>query len=422
MELPESWSVHSVGRVAEVRLGKTPRRSDYRGSGPVKMVRFRDLKAGFIEWTEDNKAFVGAEPEAQRGLRDLQVGDTLITASAHSPEHIGKKLAFVSGLPSKYERICYVGELLGVRSAMPDQMIAKWPFYYFQSKMGQEQIAERVRGGHLTNGRARDMKIVLPPITEQRKIAAILGSVDEAIERTQAVIDQVEVVKKGLMQQLLTRGMPGRHTRFKQTEIGEIPESWRPSRLGDLADVSSGGTPKRSEPSYWNGRIFWVKTGEVKYEPITGTKESITREGLEGSSARLLPPGTILMAMYGQGLTRGRVGWLEVEAATNQACAAIQPHDGVNPRFVYQALVAAYPEIRKLGREGSQKNLNLSLVKGIPLPRPSGDEQESIARLADQLDERVRLETTAIRALQPLKQALMSVLLTGELRVTPEPT
>ena len=84
------------------------------------------------------------------------------------------------------------------------------------------------------------LQLSMPPLPEQRKIAAILSSVDDAIEKTQAVIDQVQVVKRGLMQELLTRGLPGRHTRFKQTEIGEIPEDWDFLSLVDLAEPGHG--------------------------------------------------------------------------------------------------------------------------------------------------------------------------------------
>ena len=91
----------------------------------------------------------------------------------------------------------------------------------------------------------------VPPLPEQRKIAAILSSVDDAIEKTQAVIDQVQVVKRGLMQELLTRGLPGRHTRFKQTEIGEIPEKWSLATLSQLADVRRGASPRPIRDQKW---------------------------------------------------------------------------------------------------------------------------------------------------------------------------
>ena len=93
----------------------------------------------------------------------------------------------------------------------------------------------------------------MPPLPEQRKIAAILSSVDDAIEKTQAVIDQVQAVKRGLMQELLTRGLPGRHTRFKQTEIGEIPESWELLSLGQLIDDGPNNGLYRPQQEYGEG-------------------------------------------------------------------------------------------------------------------------------------------------------------------------
>lgn len=94
----------------------------------------------------------------------------------------------------------------------------------------------------------KDLQILLPPLPEQRKIAAILSSVDATIEKTEAVIEQLRVVKKAMMQELLTRGIPGRHRRFKETEIGVVPEEWTEFRLEDIAETYSGGTPARSNP------------------------------------------------------------------------------------------------------------------------------------------------------------------------------
>jgi type I restriction enzyme, S subunit len=107
-----------------------------------------------------------------------------------------------------------------------------------------------------------------------------------------------------------------------------VPESWEVCRIGEICDLKSGGTPNRSKAEYWkNGHIPWVKTGEVDYCVINDTEEKITTAGLADSSARLFPSGTLLMAMYGQGITRGKVAILGIEAATNQACVAIIPPD-----------------------------------------------------------------------------------------------
>ena len=110
---------------------------------------------------------------------------------------------------------------------------------------------------------------------------------------------------------------------YKKSTVGIIPEGWQCAQIGKIAKVGSGGTPSRNKPGYWGGHIPWVTTGEIAFKEITMTGQKITEAGLNGSSARLFPRGTILMAMYGQGKTRGQVAKLGIEASTNQACAAI---------------------------------------------------------------------------------------------------
>ena len=127
----------------------------------------------------------------------------------------------------------------------PNVTLPRFVYYLAKNPAFRSFAISRMRG---TSGRQRvpvnvfdDFEVGVPRLPEQRKIAAILSSLDDAIEKTQAVIDQVQVVKRGLMQELLTRGLPGRHTRFKQTEIGEIPEDWRVVRVGQIGAIEAGG-------------------------------------------------------------------------------------------------------------------------------------------------------------------------------------
>ena len=164
----------------------------------------------------------------------------------------------------------------------------------------------------------------LPSLPEQCKIAAILSSVDDAIEKTQAVIDQVQVVKRGLMQELLTRGLPGRHTRFKQTEIGEFPSEWTVAALGDCASIGNGTTPSKKRSEYWDdGTISWLPTGKVNDRTICSADVRVTERAVSETSLRVLPVGTLLIAMIGQGKTRGKTAYLDIEACVNQNFAYI---------------------------------------------------------------------------------------------------
>src|SRR5690606_16319713 len=136
-----------------------------------------------------------------------------------------------------------------------------------------------------------------------------------------------------------------------------------------------------SQPRYWNGRIPWLKTGEINWAPIRNAEEFISEDGLENSAAKLAKPGTLLMAMYGQGVTRGRVALLEVEAEYNQACAAIRFGGRVTPEFGRYFFMAAYVHVRDGGNETSQMNLSASLIAKIKLPVPPIEEQSEIVSL-----------------------------------------
>jgi type I restriction enzyme S subunit len=196
-----------------------------------------------------------------------------------------------------------------------------------------------------------------------------------------------------------------------------VPKGWDIAPLGTVAAVRSGGTPSRSTPEYWGGDIPWVTTTEVKGETITTAHEFITRRGLERSAARLESPGTILIALYGQGPTRGRVGILGIEAATNQACAAIAPRSGLLAKFLFYFLNGNYDTIRGLSNKGSQDNLSGALVKQFPIAIPSPPEQRAIAEALSDVDELLGALDALIAKKRGIKQGAMQQLLTGKTRL-----
>src|SRR5690554_120429 len=135
----------------------------------------------------------------------------------------------------------------------------------------------------------------------------------------------------------------------------EYEEVWKMSKVEDIAKVSSGGTPNRSKTNYWKGHIPWVTTSLINFNVICNAGEFITEEGLNNSSAKLFPKGTILMAMYGQGITRGKVSILGIDATTNQACAALQVKKGLSTDFVFNYLSKNYHKIRNIANDGGQQ-------------------------------------------------------------------
>lgn len=187
--------------------------------------------------------------------------------------------------------------------------------------------------------------------------------------------------------------------------------------LGGIASIKSGGTPDRKNPDYWQvGAIPWATTSEVNYSVITRTKEQISEEGLRNSSAKIFPKGTLLIALYGQGKTRGQVGILGVDAATNQACAAIIPSDEFDAQFLFYVMQNDYSRIRRLSNSGGQDNLSAELVKEIRIPVASLVEQRKISAILRTWDEALE-KLTALRAAKERRLAgLRDRLLFGTLR------
>jgi len=196
-----------------------------------------------------------------------------------------------------------------------------------------------------------------------------------------------------------------------------VPDGWKLSTIGEISNVSSGGTPSRKNGSYWNGNIPWVTTAEVKFKVVTDAAERITEEGLANSSAKLFPVDTILMAMYGQGKTRGQVAKLGIEACTNQACAAIVLHSGYEVDYYYQFLVSQYEKIREMANSGGQENLSGGIVKSIQVPVPPLAEQKKIAKILSTWDNAITTTEQLLTNSQKQKKALMQQLLTGKKRL-----
>ena len=204
---------------------------------------------------------------------------------------------------------------------------------------------------------------------------------------------------------------------YKQTEVGVIPEDWRVQTIGEMAIVRSGGTPSREIQTYWNGAIPWITTSQIDFNTISEAEQFITEDGLKNSAAKLLPAGTLLMALYGQGKTRGKVGMLDFEAATNQACASINLHANVLCKFLLHFLTSRYEAIRNSSNSGGQENLSGQIVKDIPVVVPPLPEQRAIATALSDVDALLAKLDALIAKKRDLKVATMQQLLTGQTRL-----
>ncbi len=269
----------------------------------------------------------------------------------------------------------------------------------------------------------RRLRFLVPPLPEQRKIAAILSSVDDAIEKTRAVIDQVQVVKRGLMQELLTQGLPGRHRRFKQTQAGEVPEDWEVSRISEIARCHYGTSEalKSEREGILVLRMGNIRDGRVNLDDVKYLDEGKVSDDL------LLSRGDVLFNRTNSADLVGKVAIFDHSIRASFASyllrLRIEPNIGNGSWLAYLLNTGPVQKIlRATATPGvSQVNINRKNLLATTVPVPPIQEQAAIVAMLDSIQHRVEAEQSKVERLAELKTALMSVLLTGELRVTPDP-
>lgn len=186
--------------------------------------------------------------------------------------------------------------------------------------------------------------------------------------------------------------------------------------IKSIADVSSGTTPSRRKSEYWNGSIPWITTGELESGYVTASKECVTEKALKETALKLYHKGTVLIAMYGQGKTRGTAAVLGIDVTINQACAALTMHSGC-PKFLFYQLQNSYHAIRKLSNTGNQENLNAEIIKNFKILWPDELEQQKIAAILSTQDKVIELKEELLAQKQQQKKYLIQQLLTGKKRL-----
>jgi restriction endonuclease S subunit len=245
---------------------------------------------------------------------------------------------------------------------------SRWFYYWLRSPLGVQCINGLARGAvreRMLFNRLAEGTIELPSFTAQQKASSALREL-KPIRTAVSLLHDTEILR--------VRVLEGIFKRLKSAET---------KILGNYANTTSGSTPSRGIKQYWQpAEIPWVKTGEVNFSAINTTEEAISRTALAECSLTLLPPQTVLIAMYGQGKARGQTAILDIEATTNQACFAILPNDTWESEFLYYWSMASYQDLRNLSenRGGNQANLNGALLNALEIPAPEKTEQRHIVR------------------------------------------
>lgn len=403
-----SWVWRPLGELFEIGAGKTMSSVAREGLNKTPFLRTSNVLWDRVDLSSVDEMAIPARELADKLLRP---GDLLVCEGGD----IGRAAVWSGEMD-----VCSFQNHLHRLRSLGEDVEPRFYVYFLQSGFTQLGIFEGVGNDttipNLSRTRLAALQVPHPSLKEQRSITQALSAIRSSLAIHEQSTSTAEELKLTAMRKLFTQGLHDEAS--KDSEVGTVPESWSVDSLADHRLVMTGATPSRGNPAYWSsGTIPWVKTTEVQYCVIYQTEERITDLALAESSVRLLPVGTLLLAMYGQGVTRGKVALLGIEATCNQACAAITATDpSVDTRYLYHFLTYRYDAVRQLAHGGQQQNLNLDLVRSIPIAFPRDlDEQREIASALDTIDHKIDLHRAKRLRIEELFNTLLFQLMTGRL-------
>lgn len=281
---------------------------------------------------------------------------------------------------------------------------------------------------HVDGDTLKNFYLPVPSLDEQRAIATRLdrevARVDTLIEKKRRQIELLQEKRAAGISRAVTKGLDPRAT-LKDSGIvwlGAVPAHWPIVRLGYFAQIKNGSTPSQANPEYWiEGSVPWLSSGKVNDDVITEPSAFITEQARRDCGLQIIPKGSVVIGLVGQGRTRGLAAMMGMEATINQNMAAVIPGPRLVGRFVQYLFQHMYGPIREIGRGANQAALNCELVSDIRIPLPSIDEQQALVSHLDIEGQRCLAIQAHIQRslglLQEYRSTLISVTVTGKIRV-----
>jgi restriction endonuclease S subunit len=459
-----SWRWTTIGAAGEVRLGRQRTPKDHDGDHMVPYLRVANVFENRIDLSDVKQMnFTPAEQQVYR----LKHGDILLN-EGQSPQWLGRPAMYRDELAP-----CFFQNTLIRFRAGPD-VLPGWALLVFRAQMHARRYMKiskiTTNIAHLGAERFAGVEFPIPPLDVQRRLVEALDLHESRLDAAVASLTRAKANVKRARASVLKAAVEGRLVpteaeiaraegreyepasvllerilaarkaawaagggRGKYVEpvkpetegLAGLPEGWCWASLEQMGSWSSGGTPSRARADYYDGDIPWVKTGELLDTDVRWADEHITQAGLDGSSAKVFPSGTLLVAMYGA--TIGMTGRLAVPAATNQACAALLPNTGnatVLP-YLWKFIISQRAEFRKVGQGGAQPNISQTIIKAWPIALPPLPEQH---RITTEVDRRLSvldaldatLDTNLARCAR-LRQSILKRAFEGRLVPASEP-
>ncbi|MDK6862872.1 restriction endonuclease subunit S [Nosocomiicoccus ampullae] len=380
----------NITELCDIQIGRTPKRSEvkYWGNGH-SWLSIADMGEKYVY-------------DSKEEVTNLAVEECRMKVVPKNTVVMSFKLTI--GRLGITEKDLYTNEAIAAFLIKDKNLLLPEYLYYSLKGYNFDHLIDRAAKGKTLNKRKlSEIYIPLIPIDNQKKIIEILNKAENLLVKRQQQIEALSALKQSVFLDMF--GDPN------STDCKFVKK-----RIGEVFEVQTGKTPSRKRIDYWDKEeVPWIKTTEVQNVEINVNEEFITNLAMTESKLKLFSENTILIAMYGQGKTRGQSGILKFPATCNQACAALLPNEEMEMQFVWNQLLIQYDSLRALGRGGNQPNLNLSLVRGFEIIVPPNELQKKYADKLKKIDEFIQKIENSLGQLTTLYNSLLQKAFNGEL-------
>lgn len=386
-----------------------PKQDEFTDEGYCLFLNAKNITENGFNF--DTKMFISEEKDNLLRKGKLQKGDVILTTRGT----VGNVAFYSEHIP--YNNIRINSGMLILRSKQElDNEFLYWTLksnyfkkqiYTFQSGTAQPQ---------LPISSLKHIEFYLPPINIQKKIVKILSQIDNKIRILKYINKNLDELCHSLFKYYFIDFIPFCDDDFIDSDIGEIPKEWSITTVGNILDCKLGGTPSRSNESYWGGSIAWINSGKVNDFRIIEPSEYITEKGLKKSATKLLPAKTTVIAITGA--TLGQISLLEIDSCANQSVIGIIPNINYPYEFVYPLISSILIDLLKHQTGGAQQHINKNNVESFKIICPPAEIISEYKTIVSPIYSKISDNCFEIEKLQKLRDTLLPKLMSGEIDVS----
>jgi len=420
-KIPEEWRVMPIKHIVETPVTDGPHETPVLYETGIPFLSAEAVKDGVLDFNFKRGYISLKDHDRFKKKISPKKDDIFIVKSGATTGNVGIV---------NTDEIFAIWSPLALIRCNKTLAIQKYIYFYLLSTLFKSQVEFNWSFGTQQNigmGVIERIKVILPPVSEQQKIVEVLDKKTAQLDKVKALLEeQIQKLKDyrdSLIYETVTKGLD-KTVPLKDSGIdwiGQVPQGWGVGKVKYFSQISAGATPDRNNSLFWNGNINWMSSGEVNQGIVKHTFETITDLALKRTSTKLLPNGTVMLALNGQGKTKGTAAVLAIESASNQSLASfIVDNKILNNMYLYYFFVANYYNIRGLKGE-DRDGLNLQLVSNIVIPLFELEEQQKLVDFLDkktvQIDKLIQIKNEQIDNINKQRQTLIYDYVTGKRRV-----